>query len=74
MSPTPADIAKRSIHVLQREETISPHEVEYQRLKNVANEVRKVYRWFTDAGIDPVQAVELTDIALDRFDNGVRPA
>lgn len=71
---TPADLAKRNIHILQREKTINPHEVEDQRLKNVANEVRKVYRWFTDAGIDPAQAVELTDIALDRFDNGIRPA
>lgn len=51
--------------------TPDPREVEKARLKNVITQTLYVYQQMRD--ISAADAIVLTELALNRFDDGVRP-
>lgn len=50
-----------------------PSELEEQRLAEIISQTIVVYEAFTSHGVPAPEAALLTDIVLDRFDDGVRP-
>lgn len=53
------------------ERSPDPREVEKARLKNVITQTLYVYQQMRDVSAD--DALVLTELALNRFDDGVRP-
>ena len=53
------------------ERSPDPWEVEKARLKNIIEQTLYVYRQMEDEGA--TDAVALTELILNRFDDGVRP-
>lgn len=53
------------------ERTPDPFEVEKARLKNIITQTLYVYQQMEDEGA--ADAVALTELILNRFDDGVRP-
>ncbi|GEM_PF-4225628 len=69
---SPKDMPETAASLKHSEErTPDPFEVEKVRLKNIITQTLYVYQQMEDEGA--TDAVALTELVLNRFDDGVRP-